>query len=83
MNQASIQALRLGIDKAKQDWASNPANEGTPMVAIQLPILEELLDDLELANEVNVRTIAAREEADAKAKSIMRSAVQKKGKRKK
>ncbi len=83
MNQASIIALRGGIEKAKVDWAANPANEGAPMVAIQLPLLEELLDDLAAANEVNVKALAAREEADAKAKAMMSQAFCKKGKRKK
>ncbi|MGH7422931.1 MAG: hypothetical protein ACREJ1_04550 [Candidatus Methylomirabilales bacterium] len=63
MNQASIQGLRVGIEKAKADWASNPTNTGTPVVAIQLPLLEELLDDLAAANEQNVFTLQAREEA--------------------
>ncbi len=83
MNQASILALRAGIEKAKVDWAADPANEGVPMVAIQLPILEELLDDLAVANEVNVKALAAREAADAKAKAMMSQAFRKKGKQKK
>ncbi len=83
MNQASILALRAGVDKAKADWAADPANTGEPAVAIQLSILEELLDDLLVANETNVQAISAREKADERAKVIMRQAVSKKGKRKK
>lgn len=82
MNQASIVGLRAGIEAAKKDWAADPSNTGIPMVAIQLPVLEELLDDLAAANEVNVRAIEAREKADERAKALMTGAVRK-GKRKK
>lgn len=68
MNQASVTALRAGIEKAKVDWAANPENEGIPMVALQLPVLEELLDDLVAANDVNVKLIADREAKKAKRK---------------
>lgn len=70
MNQASLVALKAGIEKSKAEWRSHPENTGEATVAIQLPILEELVDDLIAANEVAVRAIADREKA-------------KKGKRKK
>ncbi len=66
MNQASILALRAGIEKAKVDWASDPANKGVPMVALQLPVLEELLDDLADANELALKTIVKREKKKGK-----------------
>lgn len=72
MNQASILALRAGIDQAKKDWSANPENYGAAHIALPLPILEELLDDLAAANETNVRAIKAREDADATTKAVMR-----------
>lgn len=82
-SQADLLKLQVGIEKAKQDWAANPENTGTAMVAIELPTLEGLVNDLIETNAFAVQAIVAREASDAKAKAIMQGAFRKKGKRKK
>lgn len=82
MNQTTVLALKAGIAKSRADWAADPKNEGEPVVAIQLHLLEELVDDLIAANETNVMAIEAREKADERARTIVRSAVKRGGRKK-